>query len=122
DGTTILGSDDKAGIAAMLEAIRVMKEHNIPHGPLQFIITVGEESGLIGARALNIEDITAQFGYALDSNLEVGNIAVAAPFQAKIDITVTGKTAHAGLNPEEGISAIQVASKAISQIPLGRID
>lgn len=122
DGTTILGSDDKAGIAAMLEAIRLIQEQNIAHGPIQFVITVGEEAGLIGAQALEPTLVKAQFGYALDSNLEVGHIAVAAPFQAKIDVTVHGKTAHAGVNPEDGISAIQVAAKAISRMKLGRID
>ena len=68
DGTTILGADDKAGLAAMFEAIRVLKEQSIPHGPVQFVITVGEESGLLGARALDASKLKAKFGYALDSN------------------------------------------------------
>lgn len=122
DGTTILGSDDKTGLTAMLESISVIKERNIKHGKIQFIITVGEESGLVGALALDPKLMEASFGYALDSNLKVGHIAVAAPFQARIDMTIKGQSAHAGVNPEDGISAIQVASKAISRIPLGRID
>lgn len=122
DGTTILGSDDKAGIAAMLEAIRVLKENNIPHGRIQFVITVGEESGLLGARALDASMLEAKFGYALDSNGAIGDIAVAAPTQAKVTIKMYGKSAHAGVNPEDGISAIQVAAKAIARMPLGRID
>lgn len=122
DGTTILGSDDKAGLAAMLEAIRVVKEQGIPHGPVQFVITVGEEAGLNGARAMDKSRLKAEFGYALDSNGDIGEIAVAAPTQAKIVMKVHGKSAHAGVNPEDGISAIQVAAKAISRMPLGRID
>ncbi|OXM16719.1 M20/M25/M40 family metallo-hydrolase [Paenibacillus herberti] len=122
DGTTILGSDDKAGLAAMLEAIRVLKETGAEHGEVQFVITVGEESGLAGARALDRSKLRAEFGYALDSNGEVGSIATAAPSQSRIQIHVTGRSAHAGVNPEDGISAIQVASKAISRMPLGRID
>jgi tripeptide aminopeptidase len=122
DGTTILGSDDKAGIAALLEAIRVIQEKKIPHGIVQFIITVGEESGLRGAREFDPKLMDAEFGYALDSNGEIGAIAVAAPTQAKITMTIIGKSAHAGVNPEDGISAIQVASKAISRMKLGRID
>lgn len=122
DGTTILGSDDKAGIAAMLEAIRVLQEQKIAHGRIQFVITVGEESGLNGARAMDPKLMEAEFGYALDSNGEVGQIAVAAPSQAKISITFEGKSAHAGVNPEDGISAITVASRAVSKMPLGRID
>lgn len=122
DGTTILGSDDKAGLAAMFEAIRVITETNRPHGQVQFVITVGEESGLVGARAMSAEHLQADLGFALDSNGEVGAIAVAAPTQAKISMEIFGKSAHAGVNPEDGISAIQVASKAIARMPLGRID
>lgn len=122
DGTTILGADDKAGIAAILEAIRTIQESNLPHGDLQFIITVGEESGLVGAKALNKDKIKAKFGYALDSNGTVGDIIVAAPSQAKLTVNIQGKTAHAGVEPEKGISAITLAAKAISNMKLGRID
>lgn len=122
DGTTILGSDDKAGLAAIFEGIRVLKEQTIEHGDLQFVITVGEESGLQGAKVLNPETIIAKYGYALDSDGEVGTIIVAAPTQAKIKATVYGKSAHAGVAPEKGVSAINIAAKAISKMPLGRID
>ncbi|GMK37942.1 hypothetical protein PCCS19_09960 [Paenibacillus sp. CCS19] len=122
DGTTILGADDKAGLAAMFEAIRVLKEQQIPHGEIQFVITVGEESGLLGARAMDGSKLRAKLGFALDSNGEIGDIAVAAPTQARVTIKLHGKSAHAGVNPEDGISAIQVASKAVSRMPLGRID
>lgn len=122
DGTTILGADDKAGIAALFEAIRIIQENNIPHGKIQFVITVGEESGLVGARAMNPKDIDASFGYALDSNGAVGTICVAAPARAEIEMKIYGKSAHAGVNPEDGISAIQVAAKAIAAMKLGRID
>ncbi|GGH24989.1 M20/M25/M40 family metallo-hydrolase [Paenibacillus segetis] len=122
DGTTILGSDDKAGVAALLELIQVLKENNLPHGQIQFVITAGEESGLMGARALDAKHLDAKFGFAIDSNGEVGSICVGAPTQARIEIEIFGKSAHAGVNPEDGISAIQVAGKAISRMNLGRID
>lgn len=122
DGTTVLGSDDKAGIAAMLELVRVLQEEQIPHGVIKFVITVGEESTLLGSRAMTPGWVQADYGYAIDSNGEVGNIAVAAPFQSKVYITVNGRTAHAGVNPENGISAITMAAKAVSRMPLGRID
>ncbi|WP_085508778.1 M20/M25/M40 family metallo-hydrolase [Thalassobacillus devorans] len=122
DGTTILGADDKAGLAAMLEAIRVLKEHDIEHGDIQFVITVGEESGLVGAKALDASLLKAKYGYAIDSDGKVGNIIVAAPTQAKINAIVKGKTAHAGVAPEKGVSAITLAAKAIAKMPLGRID
>lgn len=122
DGKTILGADDKAGIAALFEAIRVIKEQQIEHGDIQFIITVGEESGLVGAKALDPKLLHAKFGFALDSDGKVGNIIVAAPTQAKIIAHIYGKTAHAGVAPEKGVSAITIAAKAIAKMPLGRID
>ncbi|TQS74489.1 M20/M25/M40 family metallo-hydrolase [Ornithinibacillus gellani] len=122
DGTTILGADDKAGLAAIFEAIQLLKEHEVAHGDIQFVITVGEESGLVGAKALDSSLLKANYGYALDSNGEVGDIIVAAPSQAKLFTTIKGKTAHAGVAPEKGVSAITVAAKAISKMPLGRID
>jgi tripeptide aminopeptidase len=122
DGTTILGADDKAGLAAIFESIRTIKEEGLEHGDIQFVITVGEESGLVGAKALDRSLIHAKYGYAIDSNGDVGDIVVAAPTQAKISAVVKGKTAHAGVAPENGISAITLAAKAISKMPLGRID
>jgi tripeptide aminopeptidase len=122
DGTTILGADDKTGLAVMLETIRVLKEQSIPHGTIQFIITVGEESGLVGAKALDSSLVTAKYGYALDSDGKVGNIIVAAPTQAKVAAVIHGKTAHAGVAPEKGVSAITIAAKAVARMPLGRID
>ncbi|MBM7542460.1 M20/M25/M40 family metallo-hydrolase [Amphibacillus cookii] len=122
DGTTILGADDKAGMASMIEAIRCVKEQQTNHGPIQLVITVGEESGLVGARALDSSLLNAEFGYALDSDGKVGEIVVAAPTQIKLLAKVKGKAAHAGVAPEKGISAITIASKAIANMPLGRID
>lgn len=122
DGTTILGADDKAGLAAIFEAIRLLKEGDISHGDIQFVITAGEESGLVGAKALDRSLLHATYGYAIDSNGDVGDIIVAAPTQAKVVAIVKGKTAHAGVAPEKGVSAITIASKAIAKMPLGRID
>lgn len=122
DGTTILGADDKAGLAALLEGLRILKEKQLPHGQIQLIITAGEESGLNGSRHLDMSLVDADFGFAMDSDGEVGEIITAAPSQVKLLVTIYGKAAHAGVNPEDGISAIQVASRAISKMRLGRID
>lgn len=122
DGSTILGADDKAGLAVMFEAIRLLKENNISHGPLQFVITAGEESGLVGAKAINQELLHSDYGYALDSDGEIGNIVVSAPYQAKFHVIVEGKSAHAGVAPEKGVSAITLAAKSIAKMKLGRID
>lgn len=121
DGTTILGADDKAGLAALFEVIHVITENKLPHGQIQFVITAGEESGLQGSRALDPKYIDAKMGFAIDSNGEVGTICVAAPTQTRLQIEIFGKSAHAGVNPEDGISAIQVAGKAIARMKLGRI-
>ncbi|HEX5564406.1 MAG TPA: M20/M25/M40 family metallo-hydrolase, partial [Sporosarcina sp.] len=122
DGTTILGADDKAGIAALFEMIRTVQEKGIPHGDLQFVITAGEESGLAGAKAMDPSLIKAKYGYAIDSDGKVGGIVTSAPYQAKLWTTIHGKTAHAGVAPEKGISAINIAAKAVAAMSLGRID
>lgn len=122
DGTTILGADDKAGIAALFAAVESIKQQGHSHAKLQVVITVGEEAGLLGARALKRELLEASYGFALDSNGDIGDIAVAAPTQAHIVVEIFGKSAHAGVSPEKGISAIQVAAKAVSKMKLGRID
>lgn len=121
DGTTVLGSDDKAGLAAIIETIEYLQEHNLPHGQIQFIITVGEESGLKGAKELDSTALDAQFGYAVDASQPVGTTVVGAPTQMSIHTTITGKTAHAS-TPDKGVSAINIAAKAISKMKLGRID
>lgn len=122
DGTTVLGADDKAGVAVLLELIETIQEQQIPHGPIQFVISVGEESSLRGARALETKHINAKFGFAIDTGGEVGTICVGAPTQASVKIEIFGKAAHAGVNPEDGISAIQVAGKVLARMNLGRID
>ncbi|WP_208588231.1 M20/M25/M40 family metallo-hydrolase [Gracilibacillus suaedae] len=122
DGTTILGADDKAGISAILELIYIMKENPIEHGDIYFVIMSGEESGLVGSRQFDVKQLPVEYGYALDSDGEVGTIITAAPAQAKLYATIQGKAAHAGVNPEKGISAISMTAKAITKMPLGRID
>lgn len=122
DGTTILGADDKAGIAVILETIQLLSEQKIEHGPIQFIITVGEELGLVGAKAIDVSLITAKYGYALDSDGDVGNLVVEAPYQAKVFTKINGRSAHAGVEPEKGVSAITVAAKSVANMKLGRID
>ncbi len=121
DGNTILGADDKAAIAIMLEVISCLKESGEPHGPLEIILTVCEEIGLLGAKALDISMITARAGYALDTT-DTDVLINAAPEAVRFSIDIIGQSAHAGINPEDGINAIQIAAKAISSFPLGRID
>ena len=122
DGTTILGGDDKAGVASLIEAIRVLKEDKLPHGDIQFVITAGEESGLAGARAMDPKNLKGKYGFSLDTGGKVGNFKNQAPARCAVTAKIYGKSAHAGVAPETGVSAIQIAAKAISKMPLGRID
>jgi len=121
-GETILGADDKAGIAAILEALHLIRENNILYGDIEILFTICEEIGLCGAKNLDISQLKAQIGFILDAGGQVGQIIISAPSQNSLDFTIRGKSAHAGANPEEGINAIQVAGVALSRMKLGRID
>ena len=120
-GDTVLGSDDKAGIAALIEVMRTLREKNIPYGPVEFVFTTCEEVGLLGVKALDPSLIKAKIGYALDSS-GVNRVVVGAPAANRIKIEIKGIAAHAGLNPEKGISAIHLAAKAIGRLKLGKLD
>ncbi len=118
---TILGSDDKSGIACFIEAISIIKEQGLSTRPVEFILTTCEEIGLLGAKALNPDNILAKTGYALDST-GIGKVVTGAPASNRLKITVHGVAAHAGLHPEWGVNAITLASKALAQIKVGRLN
>jgi len=120
-GDTVLGSDDKAGIASVIEVMRTLQEQNIPHGPVEFIFTTCEEVGLLGAKALDPSSIKAKIGYALDSS-GINRVVIGAPAANRITAAIKGVAAHAGLSPEKGISAIHLAARAIARLKLGRLD
>lgn len=122
DGTTILGSDDKGGIAAILEAIRLIKENNIAHADIQIVFSIWEEAGLFGAKYLDYSRINAEYAFVLDGGGAPGKIIVKAPAQDSIQVKIKGKPAHAGVEPEKGISAAMVAARAIENMKLLRID
>lgn len=122
DGTTILGSDDKAGIAAIIEMIQVLIEQKIPHGDIEVVFTVAEEGGLRGSKHLDYQRLKSKMAFVLDCDGQAGTIIIKAPSQYLIKSTIIGKAAHAGISPEEGVNAIVVASKAIAKMTLGRLD
>ncbi len=122
DGTTILGADDKAGIAAVIEGIESILESGEPHGNIQVLFDVSEEIGLLGAKALDLSKIKAELGYVFDTHKPVAGIILSAPTHEVITVEIYGKAAHAGIAPEKGVSAIVAASKAIARMKLGRID
>jgi tripeptide aminopeptidase len=116
-GDTILGADDKAGIAEMLEAIRVAPVHP----PLEIAISRQEEIGLLGVKNLDYTRLTARRGFLLDNDT-LDTIITGGPSYFAIDVTVRGKAAHAGMEPEKGVNAIAAAARAISALRLGRLD
>jgi tripeptide aminopeptidase len=121
DGTTILGSDDRAGIAIILEVIKTLKENKLEHPPIEILFTLCEEAGMYGAKGLDIAKLKGREGLILDSN-ENFNLVVNAPEAVVVDVNITGLAAHAGVEPEKGISALEVAAYALSIMKLGRID
>lgn len=122
DGKTILGGDDKAGIAAIIEAIKVIKENNFEHPNIIIVCSIAEEIGLLGAKNFEIEKYSPNFSFILDSSGKPGIAIVQTPFSAKGQIKIVGRPAHAGIAPENGINALTVAAHAITKLKLGRID
>ncbi|MDI3504619.1 MAG: tripeptide aminopeptidase [Candidatus Cloacimonadota bacterium] len=121
NGTTILGSDDKSGIAEIMIALNRIKESGIAHAPIEVLFTVSEEIGLLGAKCFDKSRIKSAFGYALDCH-RVGELLTGAPSQKSFEIVIRGVEAHAGVEPEKGLNAIKIAAEAISAMPMGRID
>lgn len=122
DGNTILGADDKAGIAAICEAVTAYTTKYNDYGDIEIILTVAEEIGLLGAKNFAKKNISSKEAYVLDCNGSPGTFILKAPSADTFTATITGKAAHAGIEPEKGINAIAVASKAIAKLKLGRID
>ena len=122
DGTTILGADDKAGVVAILETLRCLKEHDIPHGDLQIVFTVAEEGGVNGSRCLDTSLLHADLGYTLDTHGHAGTAAFKAPGKNQLAVRLVGKAAHAGIDPDAGRNAITAAGRVLTAVPQGRID
>jgi len=121
DGTTILGSDDKSALAIIIEVMTVVREQQLLCPPVEIIISVCEEMGLLGAKHLDFSMVKSRFGYILDST-DTQGIVTRAPSANKITAKVFGRAAHAGAAPENGICALSAASRAIAGLALGRID
>jgi tripeptide aminopeptidase len=122
DGTTILGGDPKTGIAEILEALTSLKEEKQSHVPLEVVFTVCEEIGLKGAINLDYSKLTAKRGITFDGDKDVATITTSAPGYNRVEVTIIGRGAHAGAEPEKGISAIKIGAEIISKLEVGRID
>jgi tripeptide aminopeptidase len=119
---TILGADDKAAVAVMLDAVRRILAEGRPHAGIELLFTPKEETGLEGAAAFDEKRLVSRIGYVYDEASPIGNVILGAPHQASISAMFRGKAAHAGIAPEEGRSAIVAAARAISDLRLGRLD
>lgn len=121
-GETILGADDKSGVAAIFEVLARVREQGRPHVPMRVLLTTGEEMGLCGAKALDAAECTGDLCIVLDADGPVGGIVVSSPTHWTFKATFTGRAAHAGVEPEKGRSALVMASAAVMAMGLGRLD
>ena len=119
---TILGADNKASVAVLLESARLLLAEGRPHAGVELLFTTREEIGLEGAKEFDTSRLESRTGFVYDYSGRVGDVVVAAPWGRSLDVVFTGRPAHAGINPEDGRSAILAAAKAIADLPLGRID
>lgn len=117
---TILGADDKGGMAPAIEVIHMLQEQQPDHGDVVLLFSVAEEIGLRGAAAMEVEPMNLDFGYVLDTGPPVGTFVNRTATHDKLDVFIYGRPAHAGKDPENGINAIQVAADAIGNMRLGR--
>jgi len=121
DGATVLGADDKAAVAVLLTLARALVA-DPPAGDVELVLTAGEEAGLLGAKALDLDGLTARRVFVLDSDGAPGTLVVASPTQKRVDVEFRGRAAHAGIAPELGRNAIVAAANAVAAMRLGRID
>jgi tripeptide aminopeptidase len=121
DGDGILGADNKAAVAVILEVARRASVEGSPVG-LELLFTVSEENALAGAKAFDVSQLEASFGYVFDHATPIGEVVVASPTYYRIGAEFRGAAAHAGIRPEAGRSAILAAAHAIGAMPHGRLD
>lgn len=121
DGSTILGADDKSGIAAAMEALQSIIEDGTPHRPVEIMFSVCEETGLKGAKYADYSFFRGKEALVLDTS-DVGSIINRSPAFVRMYFTISGKAAHAAVSPESGIHALKAAAEAVSAIPCGRQD
>ena len=122
DGTTILGGDAKAGIAAILEALESVREDGASTAAIEVALTREEETGLTGAQKLDHSMLASEEAIVFDGEGPVSRITSGAPTYIGFEVEITGRAAHAGMEPEKGLSAIKVAAELISRLPQGRLD
>jgi tripeptide aminopeptidase len=121
DGSTVLGGDDKSGVAVILETIRCLREQRVPHAPIDAVFSICEEVGLLGAKHVDVSRLRARYGLVFDSD-DPGFLFTKGPSANHFEFKIYGLESHAGVAPEQGISAIKIAAEGIAPMKLGRID
>ena len=121
-GDTVLGADDLAGIAALLEVLETLRGQGIAHRPLELLFTAAEEPYCAGVRHFDFSQCTAKTGFVLDLTGPVGTAAVAAPTILSFTVEITGRAAHAGFAPETGVHAVAAAAKGLARLQQGRLE
>lgn len=122
-GETVLGGDDMIGVLSIIEAVKKLQKEKYTYPNIIVVFSVAEEIGLLGTKNLDSSYIKkADYGIVVDADGSIGNVINKAPGQKKFNAVINGKAAHAGMEPEKGVNAIKIASHAISEIPVGRID
>ena len=121
DGTTVLGADDCGGLAAILEALTVIREEGLEHPPIELLFPAAEERYGRGSAEFDYGKLKSKICCCFDLTGEIGHAVTAAPTILSVSVTVKGRPAHAGFNPEEGINALTAAAKALARIPTGRV-
>ena len=119
---TILGGDCKAGISGILEGITSVIEDGRPLKTIEVVFTRQEEIGLVGAKNLDFSLIQSEEAIVFDGEGPVTQITSSSPTHVRFEANITGKSAHAGVEPEKGISAIKIAADLINRLPQGRLD
>ena len=122
DGTTVLGSDDFAGVVAIIEAIKTVKENSLTHRPVEILFSVSEENYCKGVAQFDFSKTKSKEAYVFDLSGKVGTAAYAAPTILSFRADIFGKASHAGFAPEKGVHSIKIAAEAVSKINCGKID
>jgi tripeptide aminopeptidase len=122
DGTSVLGADDKAAIAIILETLHHVIENKLNHPPIELLFSCAEEVGLEGIKCFDMKELNSKMAFVFDNGGAVGKVIVKAPYHETINIGIKGKAAHAGMAPEQGINAINILAEIIVRLPSGRLD
>jgi tripeptide aminopeptidase len=114
---SIIGADNKAAVAVLLDLARVVFVESVPHAGIEFVFTVGEEQGLLGSRAFDASRLLARSGFVFDHPGPIGSYVTAAPSRFIVSATIRGRASHSGISPERGVNAIVALARAVAALP-----